>query len=72
MKGLKIIGKVLFKIFFGFANIICILSVVYILLYIIYIIAISLMSGSLTDIAINCILFFGALIVLYIFSDMIL
>ena len=64
-------GRRLFKTFLGFSGIICVLSILCVLLYKIYVIITSYMTGSLTNMAINCILFFGALIVLYIFSDII-
>lgn len=59
------------KIFSNFADIICIVSVICVLLYTIYTIGISFATGNLTDFAIDCILLFGALMVFYIFSDMI-
>ena len=59
------------KIFSSFADIVCILSVICVLLYMIYTIGVFFATGNLTDVAIDCILLFGALIVLYIFSDII-
>jgi hypothetical protein len=71
MNVLQKMKKILLKTFLSFADIICILSVIYVLLYMIYIIGVSLATENLTDVAIDCILLFGALMIFYIFSDMI-